>query len=60
MNVSILGTVIFLLIAGMAMWLLSFLLTFVLPYWIMQGTIELLRPKKVFDDEIEDEVEEEK
>lgn len=57
MNISIFGTVLFILIAGMAMWLLSFLLTFVLPYWIMQGTIELLRPKKVFDDELEEEEE---
>jgi len=56
---SIFGIVMFLLIAGMAFWCVLFLMGFVLPYWITLGVIEQLRPKKVFDDEIE-EAEEEK
>lgn len=48
---SIFGIVMFLLIAGMAFWLLLFLMGFVLPYWITLGAIEQMRPKKVFDDE---------
>ncbi|HLW39127.1 MAG TPA: hypothetical protein VKX31_01965 [Brumimicrobium sp.] len=51
---SIFGIVMFLLIAGMAFWCLLFLMGFVLPYWITLGVIEQLRPKKVFDDEIEE------
>ncbi len=51
---SIFGLVMFLLIAGMAFWLLLFLMGFVLPYWITLGAIEQMRPKKVFEDE-EDE-----
>ncbi|MBW7867417.1 MAG: hypothetical protein H3C31_03720 [Brumimicrobium sp.] len=51
---SIFGIVMFLLIAGMAFWLLLFLMGFILPYWITIGTKELLRPKKVFDEEIKE------
>ncbi len=50
---SIFGLVMFLLIAGMAFWLLLFLMAFVVPYWITLGAIEQMRPKKVFDDEEE-------
>ncbi|WP_165366102.1 MULTISPECIES: hypothetical protein [Brumimicrobium] len=50
---SIFGIVMFLLIAGMAFWLLLFLMAFVVPYWITLGAIEQMRPKKVFDDEEE-------
>lgn len=45
------GFVTFLLIGGMAFWVLFFLLGFVLPYWISLGVFEWLRPKKVFDEE---------
>lgn len=51
---SIFGIVMFLLIAGMAFWLLLFLMGFVVPYWITLGAIEQMRPKKVFDDEEEE------
>ena len=51
---SIFGLVLFLLIAGMAFWLLLFLMGFVLPYWITLGAIEQMRPKKVFEDEEEE------
>lgn len=50
---SIFGIVLFLLLGGMAFWLLVFLMAFAVPYWITLGAIEQLRPKKVFDDEQE-------
>lgn len=50
---SIFGLVMFLLIGGMAFWLLLFLMTFAIPYWITLGAIEQMRPKKVFDEEEE-------
>jgi uncharacterized membrane protein YedE/YeeE len=53
---SILGIVLFLLIGGMAFWLLVFLLAFAVPYWITLGSIEMMRPKRVFEDaEIEEQ-----
>lgn len=48
---SIFGLVLFLLLGGMAFWLLVFLLAFAVPYWITLGAIDQLRPKKVFDEE---------
>ena len=48
---SIFGIVMFLLLGGMAFWLLIFLLAFAVPYWITLGAIEQLRPKRVFDEE---------
>ena len=50
MSVSVLGIVIFLLISGMAFWMLLFLMGFILPYWITLGLFEQLKPKKVLDD----------
>jgi hypothetical protein len=47
---SILGIVLFLLIAGMAFWMLLFLLGFVVPYWITLGIFEQLRPKRILED----------
>ena len=47
---SIFGIVLFLLIAGMAFWMLFFLLGFVVPYWITLGVFAKLRPKRVFDE----------
>lgn len=52
-SISIFGIVIFILIGGMAFWALLFLLGFVVPYWITLGVVEKLRPKKVYDDELE-------
>jgi hypothetical protein len=43
---STFGIVLFLLIGGMAFWMLLFLMGFVLPYWITLGIFEQLRPKK--------------
>ena len=48
---SILGIVTFLLIGGMAFWVLFFLLGFVLPFWITLGVFDKIRPKRVFDEE---------
>ena len=48
---SIFGIVLFLLLGGMAFWLLVFLMAFAVPYWITLGAIEQLRPKRVFDEE---------
>ncbi len=47
---SILGIVIFLLIGGMAFWMLLFLMGFILPYWITLGAFDALKPKRVFED----------
>jgi hypothetical protein len=46
-----LGFVTFLLIGGMAFWVLLFLLGFVLPFWITLGVFDWMRPKRVFDEE---------
>ncbi|MGB0933878.1 MAG: hypothetical protein ACPGU5_06320 [Lishizhenia sp.] len=50
---SVVGIVIFLLLIGMATWLLTFLLGFAVPYWITLGAFEKLRPKRVFEEEEE-------
>lgn len=48
---SVFGIVLFLLIGGMAFWLLVFLLGFIVPFWISLGVFAKIRPKRVFDDE---------
>jgi len=48
---SIFGIVIFLLVGGMAFWLLFFLLGFIVPYWITLSVFEKMRPKKIYDEE---------
>jgi hypothetical protein len=47
---SIFGIVLFLLIGGMAFWLLVFMMAFILPYWITLGAMEKLRPKRIYDE----------
>lgn len=49
---STFGIVMFLLIGGMAFWMLFFLLGFILPYWLTLGLFEQLRPKRIFEDEV--------
>ena len=49
---STFGIVMFLLIGGMAFWMLFFLLGFTLPYWLTLGLFEQLRPKRIFDEEV--------
>jgi hypothetical protein len=48
---STFGIVMFILIGGMAFWLLVFLMAFILPYWITLGLFEQLRPKRIFEEE---------
>jgi hypothetical protein len=48
---STFGIVMFLLIGGMAFWMLFFLLGFILPYWLTLGLFEQLSPKRIFDEE---------
>ncbi|MFM7467046.1 MAG: hypothetical protein ACKO2O_03980 [Crocinitomicaceae bacterium] len=50
---STFGIVLFFLIAGMAFWLLFFLLGFIVPYWITLGVFEQLRPKRIFEEKNE-------
>ena len=52
---SIFGIVLFLLIGGMAFWMLLFLMGFVLPFWISLGIAQKMRPKRVFEKEEETE-----
>jgi len=39
----------------MAFWLLLFLLGFAVPFWITLGAIDQIRPKRVFEDEEEEQ-----
>jgi uncharacterized membrane protein YedE/YeeE len=48
---SIFGILMFLILGGMAFWLLLFLLGFAVPFWITLGAIDQIRPKRVFKDE---------
>ena len=50
---STFGIVMFLLIGGMAFWMLFFLLGFILPYWLTLGLFEQLRPKRIFEEKEE-------
>ena len=50
---SVFGIVLFLLIGGMAFWMLVFLMGFILPYWITLGVFEKMRPKRIFEEEKE-------
>lgn len=50
---STFGIVLFLLVGGMAFWMLLFLMGFILPFWITLGVFEQLRPKRVLDDKEE-------
>ncbi len=43
----------FLMIGGMAFWLLFFLLGFAVPMWITLGIFAKLRPKRVFEEDEE-------
>lgn len=52
---SVFGIVLFLLIGGMAFWLLVFLLGFAVPYWVTLGALEQMRPKRIFEKEEKEE-----
>ncbi len=49
------GVVLFLLIGGMAFWMLLFLLGFAVPYWATLGLFETLKNRKLSDDSEDDE-----
>ena len=53
-KMSTFGIVIFLLIGGMAFWMLLFLLGFVVPFWITLGVFEKLQPKRIYEDHDEE------
>ncbi|MBL1281355.1 MAG: hypothetical protein COA33_013840 [Fluviicola sp.] len=48
---GIFGVVLFLLFGGMAFWMLLFLMGFILPFWITIGAFEMMKPKRIFDEE---------
>jgi hypothetical protein len=50
---STFGIVLFLLIGGMAFWMLLFLMGFILPFWITLGVFEKMRPKRIYEDDEE-------
>lgn len=50
---SIFGILLFLLIGGMAFWMLLFLMGFILPFWITLGVFEKMRPKRIFEEDKE-------
>ena len=50
-----LGVVAFLLIGGMAFWMLLFLLGFAVPFWATLGLFETLKSRKVSDEEDDEE-----
>ncbi|MCE2682034.1 MAG: hypothetical protein ACK49D_02130 [Flavobacteriia bacterium] len=50
---SVFGIVLFLVIAGMAFWMLLFLLGFIVPFWITLGVFEQMRPKRILEDKEE-------
>jgi len=52
MGVS-LGIALFIIIGLMAFWCLTFVLGFAVPYWITIGMVEMLRPKRLTEEESE-------
>jgi hypothetical protein len=52
MGVS-LGIALFLIIGLMAFWCLTFVLGFAVPYWLTIGALEMLRPKRLTEEEAE-------
>lgn len=51
----LLGYALFIAIGGMAMWVLVFLLGFIVPYWVTIGSLEMLRPKRLTEEEAGEE-----
>ena len=50
---SVFGIVIFLLVGGMAFWMLLFLMGFILPFWVTLGVFEKMRPKRIYEEDEE-------
>ncbi len=53
---SVFGIVLFLVIGGMAFWMLLFLMGFILPYWISLSAFDALKPKRVFEDNKKEDI----
>lgn len=51
---STFGIVLFLLIGGMAFWMLLFLMAFILPFWITLGVFEKMKPSRIYEEETGD------
>jgi len=51
---STFGIVLFLLIGGMAFWMLLFLMAFILPFWITLGVFEKMKPSRIYEEETAD------
>lgn len=49
-----LGFIAFLVILGIGFWLMIFLLTFVIPYWLTGNLFEFLRERKQLKEEEEE------
>ena len=49
------GIAIFFFILFMAFWVLIFLATVAIPYWVTLGAFDMLRPKKVLEEDPIDE-----
>ena len=49
-----LGFAIFLVIGLMAMWVLMFLATFLIPYWITLSVFDMFKPKKFEEETVEE------
>ena len=49
-----LGFALFLLIGLMAFWMLAFVLGFAVPFWLTIGAVQMLRPKRLLDNEEEE------
>ena len=48
-----LGTALVIIVGLMAFWLLAFLMGFAVPYWVTIGAIQMLRPKRLTEEEAE-------
>lgn len=44
-----LGLAFFLVVGLMAFWLLVFLMGFMIPFWVTIGAMQMLRPKRLMD-----------
>jgi len=44
-----LGLALFLVVGLMAFWILFFLMGFIIPYWVTLGAMQMLRPKRLVD-----------
>ena len=52
------GIAFFFFILFLAFWVLIFLATVAVPYWVTLGAFDMLRPKKVLEEDSDDNEEE--